>query len=91
MIYREIYSPTAIRRIEELLVPLIFLSLMIVIIFPVSSQAHGIAGNRFFPTTFTVDVPFISDEFSVFIHHNKQSGEPASKETDINTDYSNRL
>ena len=91
MIYKEIYFPAAIRRIEESLVPLIFLSLMIVIIFPVSSQAHGIAGNRFFPTTFTVDDPFISDEFSVLIHHNKQSGEPASKETDINIDFSKRL
>ena len=60
-------------------------------VMPDIASAHGIAGNRFFPTTFTVDDPFISDEFSVLIHHNKQSGDPASKETDINIDYSKRL
>ena len=42
-------------------------------VMPDIASAHGIAGNRFFPTTFSVDDPFISDEFSVLIHHNKQS------------------
>jgi hypothetical protein len=58
---------------------------------PQTSSAHGIAGKRFFPTTFTVDDPFISDEFSVLIHHSKQSGDPSSRETDINFDYSKRI
>jgi len=58
---------------------------------PDMASAHGIAGNRFFPTTFAVDDPFISDEFSILIHHNRQSGDPASKETDINIDVSKRL
>ena len=48
-------------------------------VMPDIASAHGIAGNRFFPTTFTVDDPFISDEFSLLIHHNKQSGDPASR------------
>ena len=41
--------------------------------------------------TFTVDDVFISDESSVLIHHNKQSGDPASKGTAINIDYSKCL
>ncbi len=35
------------------------------LLLPQVSWAHGIAGQRFFPTTFAVDDPFISDEFSV--------------------------
>jgi hypothetical protein len=38
-----------------------------------------------------VDDPFIGDEFSVLIHHSKQSGDPSSRETDINIDYSKRI
>jgi hypothetical protein len=68
---------------------LFFAALFLVI--PETSFAHGIAGNRFFPTTFAVDDPFISDEFSVLIHHNKQAGDPSFKQTDINLDYSKRL
>ena len=64
---------------------------MAVTIFPVSSQAQGIAGKRFFPTTFMVNAPFISYEFSVLIHNNRQSGTTASEETDIDIDYSRRL
>ena len=36
-----------------------------VAIIPTTSFAHGVAGQRFFPTTFAVDDPFVSDEFSV--------------------------
>ncbi|HMK60856.1 MAG TPA: hypothetical protein VK452_06890 [Dissulfurispiraceae bacterium] len=70
-----------------------FLGAIIILltILPKVALAHGIAGNRFFPTTFTVDDPFISDELSLLIHHNKQSGDPSSKQTDINIDYSKRL
>ncbi len=72
-----------------IMICLVCLSFMLSL--PGLSSAHGIAGNRFFPTTFTVDDPFISDEFSVLIHHNRQSGTPASSETDINIDYSKRI
>jgi hypothetical protein len=36
-----------------------------VIVFAVSecAQAHGIAGNRFFPGTMTFDDPAVADEF----------------------------
>lgn len=58
---------------------------------PEPASAHGIAGKRFFPTTFTVDDPFVSDEFSLLIHHNKQSGDPSSRQTDINLAYAKRI
>ncbi len=35
------------------------------LLLPQTSRAHGIAGQRFFPTTFAVDDPFVSDEFSL--------------------------
>ena len=53
-----------------------------------SSWAHGFAGKRFFPTTFQVEDPFISDEFSLLIGHIK---EPDSKTTGIDIDYSKRI
>jgi len=62
-----------------------------VLLMPQTAYAHGIAGNRFFPTTFAVDDPFISDEFSILVHHNRQSGAPAFDQTDINIDYSKRI
>ncbi|MGE5299674.1 MAG: hypothetical protein ACM3MB_01770, partial [Acidobacteriota bacterium] len=42
-------------------------ALLCVLLVPASSWAHGFAGQRFFPTTFQVDDPFISDEFSILI------------------------
>jgi hypothetical protein len=46
----------------------VFLSLLVsVLATPAHSWAHGFAGKRFFPTTFKVDDPFISDEFSVLV------------------------
>ncbi len=58
------------------------------LLFPASSWAHGYAGQRFFPTTFQVDDPFISDEFSVLI--NRVKG-PDAKTTAIDIDYSKRI
>ncbi len=66
-----------------------FLSfLLTTFILPVNSWAHGIAGKRFFPTTFEVDDPFISDEFSVLVNRSKGS-DAKTIQTDI--DYSKRL
>ncbi len=62
-----------------------------VLVAPYPASAHGIAGNRFFPTTFAVDDPFISDEFSILVHHNRQSGDQSFTQTDINVDYSKRI
>ena len=63
-------------------------SLFFILLLPVSSWAHGFAGQRFFPTTFQVDDPFISDEFSMLI--NRAKG-PDAKTTEIDIDYSKRI
>ncbi len=69
-----------------LIQPLCVLSLIVLL--PVSSWAHGFAGQRFFPTTFQVDDPFISDEFSILF--NRMKG-PDAKTTEIDIDYSKRI
>ncbi|TAL65482.1 MAG: hypothetical protein EPN88_09560 [Bacteroidetes bacterium] len=66
-------------------------ALAVILLMPVSSWAHGFAGKRFFPTTFIVDDPFISDEFSILINHIKQPGDEPNKATEINIDYSKRI
>ena len=67
------------------------LSISLILLTPVTSSAHGFAGKRFFPTTFQVDDPFISDEFSILINHIKQPGGEPNKATEINIDYSKRI
>ena len=67
------------------------LSISLILLTPVSSSAHGFAGKRFFPTTFQVDDPFISDEFSILINRIKQSGNEPNKFTQIDIDYSKRI
>jgi len=67
------------------------LSISLILLMPVSSSAHGFAGKRFFPTTFQVDDPFISDEFSILINRIKQSGDEPTKLTLIDIDYSKRI
>ncbi|HMK57392.1 MAG TPA: hypothetical protein VK448_12210 [Dissulfurispiraceae bacterium] len=92
MIGAEKYSVCGRPYLRSLLIVCLFVVIFFSPIFaPRNASAHGIAGNRFFPTTFTVDDPFISDEFSLLVHHNKQSGDPSSKQTDISIDYSKRL
>jgi hypothetical protein len=62
--------------------------LLFILSVPASSWAHGFAGQRFFPTTFQVDDPFISDEFSILF--NRAKG-PDAKTTEIDIDYSKRI
>jgi hypothetical protein len=64
------------------------LVLAIILFAPASSWAHGFAGQRFFPTTFQVDDPFISDEFSILINRSKGAD---AKTTEIDIDYSKRI
>jgi hypothetical protein len=64
------------------------LVLTYVLLLPESSWAHGFAGKRFFPTTFQVEDPFVSDEFSVLIGHIK---EPEGKTTEVEIEYSKRI
>jgi hypothetical protein len=63
----------------------------IVLLMPPSAWPHGFAGQRFFPTTFKVDDPFISDEFSVLINRANQSGDEPNRLTEIEIDYSKRI
>jgi hypothetical protein len=67
------------------------LALLLGLAMPASSWAHGFAGQRFFPTTFQVDDPFISDEFSILINRVKQPGDEPNKLTEIDIDYSKRI
>ena len=62
-----------------------------IVAIPALSLAHGFAGKRFFPTTFAVDDPFISDEFSVLINRIKQPGDEPNRATEINIDWSKRI
>jgi hypothetical protein len=55
---------------------------------PALAFAHGIAGNRFFPATLTVDDPAVADELSLptVSHLDGDAGQ-----TDISAEYSKRL
>jgi hypothetical protein len=83
---------TTLFQIAGSLMPVLLgLGVMFVLLLPTSSWAHGFAGQRFFPTTFQVDDPFISDEFSVLINGVKQPGDEPNKLTSVEIDYSKRI
>lgn len=65
--------------------------MLLTILSPVCTWAHGFAGQRFFPTTFQVDDPFVSDEFSVLINRVKQSGSEPNRLTLFDIDYAKRV
>lgn len=68
--------------------------LTIITVIPSTSFAHGVAGQRFFPTTFAVDDPFISDEFSVLynsIKMNDEAGGPRVQTSSLDVGYSKRI
>jgi hypothetical protein len=68
--------------------------IMIISAIPADSFAHGVAGQRFFPTTFAVDDPFISDEFSVLynsIKMNDEEGGPKIQTSSLDVAYSKRI
>ncbi len=67
---------------------LFMFSLASILVVPQNSYTHGIAGKRFFPTTFEVDDPFISDEFSVLV--NRHRGTDA-RTTEMDIDFSKRI
>jgi hypothetical protein len=59
-----------------------------------TAWAHGIVGQRYFPTTFAVDDPFISDGFSLLYNHfmmNDPGGGPRVKTTSFDFTYSKRI
>jgi hypothetical protein len=62
---------------------------------PALAAAHGMAGQRFFPSTLTIDDPFVADELSLptFLHI-KQPGDgevPAGQFTNISGELSKRI
>jgi len=62
---------------------------------PILASAHGMAGQRFFPSTLTIDDPFVADELSLptFLHI-KQPGDnevPARQFTNISGEFSKRI
>jgi len=70
------------------------LALILILLMPISSWAHGVAGKRFFPTTFAVDDPFVSDELSLLFNHIKNPGEgdnPPARSTELSLEYSKRI
>jgi hypothetical protein len=71
-----------------------FTLIMIIASIPSSSFAHGVAGQRFFPTTFAVDDPFVSDEFSVLynsIKMNDDAGGTRIQTSSLDVGYSKRI
>jgi hypothetical protein len=61
---------------------------------PILLWAHGLAGKRFFPTTLTIDDPFVSDELSFLVNHIKEPGEgdePPTLSTEIAGEFSKRI
>jgi hypothetical protein len=61
---------------------------------PAKASAHGVAGQRFFPTTFAVDDPFISDELTLLfnsIEVNGEAGGPRVRTTSLDIGYSKRI
>ena len=60
-----------------------------------SAHAHGLIGQRFFPSTLTIDDPFVADELSLpTIMHIKTPGSgdtPPTRETDVSAEFSKRL
>src|SRR5437763_4941311 len=56
------------------------------------ADAHGVAGNRFFPATLATDDPAVADELSLPTLSRFKTGDgPAATETDIAGEYSKRL
>jgi hypothetical protein len=63
-------------------------ALALIVLLPATSRAHGVVGKRLFPTTFQVDDPFVSDEFSLLANHIK---DPEAKSTDIDVEFAKRI
>jgi hypothetical protein len=68
--------------------------LSFIVVIPLSAFAHGFAGQRFFPTTFAVDDPFVSDEFSLLYNQIQMPGDSGGPRVDtasLSTEVSKRI
>lgn len=84
------------RLLPSILFALLHTAVLVVLLLsiPVSSWAHGMAGERFFPSTLATDDPFVSDEFSLLFSHIKEPGEgdnPPTKTTEFPFEFSKRI
>jgi hypothetical protein len=70
-------------------------AVLVVGVWPTLAAAHGLAGKRFFPSTLTIDDPFVSDELSLpTFFHIKQpgdSGTPPGQVTSLSGEFSKRI
>lgn len=69
-------------------------AVFVVLSTPSSSWAHGFAGKRFFPTTLSIEDPFVSDELSFVLGYIKERGEGDESSVnsyEISGEYSKRL
>lgn len=64
------------------------LSIAFVLTAPASGWGHGVVGKRFFPTTVTIEDPFVADELSFVVEHIKG---PEGKETEFELEIQKRL
>jgi hypothetical protein len=72
----------------------VFFSMLMMLSTPVLVWSHGVAGKRFFPTTLTIEDPFVSDELSFLVDYIKEPGEVVDSPTKVMTisgDYSKRI
>jgi hypothetical protein len=62
---------------------------------PALASAHGLAGKRFFPSTLTIDDPFVADELSLptflLLKESSDGEAPSSKITNISGEFSKRI
>lgn len=68
--------------------PTLALGVVIAIAVPATGWAHGVVGKRFFPTTLTIEDPFVADELSFVVEHIKG---PEGKETELELEIQKRL
>jgi hypothetical protein len=70
-------------------------ALLSMALWPGLASAHGLAGKRFFPSTLTIDDPFVSDELSLptfLLFKEPSHGEdPSSKTANISGEFSKRI
>lgn len=71
-----------------------FLNFLFLLSMPVYSWAHGYAGKRFFPTTISIEDPFVADELSFIFNYLKESGEgdePPVDAFELPVEYTKRI
>jgi hypothetical protein len=70
-------------------------ALLSMALWPGLASAHGLAGKRFFPSTLTIDDPFVADELSLptfLLFKEPSDGEaPSSKTANISGEFSKRI